>query len=242
MVGFQDRIRMSSPAAGPAPSDPLAEAAVASIQSGMIVGLGTGRAASRAVRALVRRVQAERLEVRGVPTSRETEALARAGGLEILDLRAADRIDFLFDGADEVDERLRMLKGGHGALVAERLAASIAGRRVYLVQAEKLVKQLGARAELPIAVLPEAEGPARAGLVRLGLRAELRRTPAGELFRADAGHLVMDARIGERDAAELAAQLDRVPGVVDHGLFIDECEELLIESGEGPVQRRIRGQ
>lgn len=220
--------------------DPLAEAAIAPIQSGMTVGLGTGRAASRGILALASRARRERLSLRCVATSIESAALARSHGLEVIDLASVERIDYLFDGADEVDDRLGMLKGGHGAVVGERLAASVAEHCVYLVQREKLIARLGSTRAVPVIVLPRALGVVRAALKKLELGGEVRKTTADELFRADDEHLVIDVPIDTRTPEQMAEQLDRVCGIVDHGLFLDECDELLIEAPGSALERRVR--
>lgn len=220
--------------------DPLADAAIAPITPAMVVGLGTGRAASRGILALADRARRERLALRCVATSRESAALARAHGLEVVELATVERIDYLFDGADEVDPQLGMLKGGHGAVVGERLAAHAAGRCVYLVQREKLVSRLGLTRPVPVVILPRALGVVTAALRELGLAGAARRATGGELFRADDDHLVIDVPMGDRAAEQLAQQLDRLPGVIEHGLFLDECDELLIESPGEPLERRVR--
>lgn len=220
--------------------DALAEAAIAPITRGMIVGLGTGRAATRGILALARRNRRENLGVRCIATSRDSGALARAEGLEVLDPSTVDRIDYLFDGADEVDAHLAMLKGMHGAVVGERLAACLATQRVYLVQREKLVARLGSRGPVPVVILPSAVAAVLAGLRGLGLTGDLRRSAAGEPVRVDDGHLVIEVPIDGREPREMAAQLDRLAGVIDHGLFIEECDELLIETPGRPLERRSR--
>lgn len=221
-------------------ADPLAEAAIAPIRAGMTVGLGTGRAASRGIIALANRARREQLGVRCVATSKESAALARSHGLEVIDLATVERVDYLFDGADEVDDRLGMLKGGHGAVVGERLAASVAEHCVYLVQREKLISRLGSTRAVPVIILPRALGVVRAALKKLGLGGEVRKTPAGELFRADDDHLVIDVPIDSRSPEQMAEQLDPICGIVDYGLFLDECDELLIEASGEPLQRRVR--
>src|SRR5690606_15192261 len=132
--------------------DPLAEAAVAAITSGMVVGLGTGRTASRGVVALAERMKTENLEVRCVSTSHATETLARFHGLPVMDFALVDKVDYLFDGADEVDPDMNMLKGSGGAMTRERIVAWASEKCVYMVDESKLVSRIGERTTLPIAV------------------------------------------------------------------------------------------
>ena len=122
------------------PPDQLAEAAVAEVRDRMTVGLGTGRAAARAIEALANRMSTGRLDVLCVATSRASEELARRLGLRLLAMEAIERVDVLLDGADEVDGSLRMIKGRGGAMTRERIVARAAARRLYLVQSVKMVE------------------------------------------------------------------------------------------------------
>ncbi len=236
----------TSPHAGqptsPDAPDALAEAVVAEIQSGMIVGLGTGRTASRGVLALARRVKDENLKIRCVPTSHATETLARAYQLPLLDFAMEEEVDFLFDGADEVDPSLRMIKGAGGAMIRERIVAYAAKKRVYMVQEAKMVHRLGQRATLPVGVLAFGLASTRASLRRLGLNGVVRRTLDGHLFLTDNGCLIVDVSLDDPaiNLDELAAQIDRIPGVVDHGLFLTEADEVVVQTNDGRIERLMR--
>jgi ribose 5-phosphate isomerase A len=221
-------------------SDALARAAVAEIQDGMLVGLGTGRTASRGVLALAERVKEENLKIRCVPTSHATETLARAYQLPLVEFAMEEEVDFLFDGADEVDPNLRMIKGAGGAMIRERIVAYAAKRRVYMVQEKKMVNRLGERATLPIAVLAFGLASTRASLRRLGLNGVVRRTLDGHLFLTDNGSLIVDVTLDERDLAEIADQIRAIPGVIDHGLFLNEADEVLVETNDGRIERLSR--
>lgn len=222
-------------------ADALAEAVIAEIQPGMIVGMGTGRTASRGVVALAERVKEHGLEVRCVPTSHATETLARYHGLPVMDFAMVESVDLLFDGADEVDPNLRMLKGAGGAMTRERIVAYAAKRRVYMVQEAKMVHRLGQRASLPVAVLAFGLASTRASLRRLGLNGVVRRTLDGHLFLTDNGSLIIDVTLTEeRDLNQLAAEINDIPGVLDHGLFLDEADEVLVETRSGAIERLTR--
>jgi ribose 5-phosphate isomerase A len=221
-------------------ADPLAEAVVADIQSGMIVGLGTGRTASRGIIALADRVRDEGLDVKCVPTSHVTETLARQLRLNVVDFAMIERVDFLFDGADEVDPSLRMLKGAGGAMTRERIVAHAADRRVYMVHENKLVERLGTKAPLSACVLAFGLASIREHLRSIGLNGVVRRSMDGHLFLTDNGNLVIDFMIEDQDPAELAAQIDSIPGVVDHGIFLSECDELVVEKTNGSIDRVVR--
>ena len=221
-------------------ADPLAEAAVADIQSGMLVGLGTGRTASRGVVALAERMRMENLELRCVSTSHATETLARFHGLPVMDFALVEKVDYLFDGADEVDPNMNMLKGSGGAMTRERIVAWAAEQRVYMVDESKLVSRLGERTTLAIAVLAYGLSAIRAELRNLGLNGVCRRTIKGELFLTDNGNLIIDVAMGEPDLSELAASLNDIPGVIDHGLFLTEADRILIERDSGTIEHRVR--
>lgn len=220
-------------------ADALAEAVIAEIQSGMVVGLGTGKTASRGVLALADRVREEKLDVRVVPTSHAAETLARAQRLNVIDFTMVERVDYLFDGADEVDPALRMIKGAGGAFVRERIVAAAAERRVYMVTEVKMVERLGTRATLPVAVQAFGLSSIRHHLREQGLNGVFRRGMDGQMFLTDNGNLIIDVTIGDFDPEELAATLDSTPGVVDHGLFLDEADEIVVETKDG-IRRMVR--
>ncbi len=213
--------------------DALAEAAVAPVKSGMIVGLGTGRTATRGIKALARRVKEEGLDVRCVPTSEASEKLGKELGLKIVDFSMLERIDYLFDGADEVDRELRMLKGAGGAMTRERIVAWGSDKCVYMVDQSKIVPRLGTRNTLGVAIMMFGMAAARAEIRSLGLNGIWRRTIQGELFVTDNGNLILDVTLDERNLEELAAALNDIPGVVDHGLFLAEADEILVDTGTG---------
>jgi ribose 5-phosphate isomerase A len=218
-------------------SDVLAQAAIAPIEHGMIVGLGTGRTSSRAIRALARRVQAEHVEVTCVCTSMASEGLARGLGLRVVPFADVESVDYLFDGADEVDHQLRTMKGQHGAITRQRLVADVARRCVYLSHEDKLVDQLGSRALLAVIVIPFGIASTRARLRNLGLSGVVRRNMEGEVVVTDGGGVVLDMHITGRNVEQLALDLDHVPGVVDHGLFLSEADEILLEAPDASVRR-----
>ena len=218
----------------PTNHDPLAEAAVAEIQSGMIVGLGTGRTASRGILALGRRIREEGLQIQCVATSHASETLARSYHIPIIDFALVERVDYLFDGADEVDSKLRMIKGKGGAHVRERIVAQASRRNVFMVGEDKLVDRLGARTPLPIAVLAFGLSSVRQRLANMGLNGVVRRTLDGQLFLTDNACLILDVTLqAGMNIDEVARDIDSVPGVLDHGLFLTEANEILVETRSG---------
>ena len=215
-----------------------AEAAVAEIRDGMLIGLGSGSTAACAVRAVGRRV-AQGLRVECVATSRATEALARSVGLTIRPFDDIARLDLTIDGADEIDPALRAIKGGGGALLREKVVAAASDRVSIVVDASKLVARLGAF-PLPIEVLPFAGAWVMRALTELGGTATRRPGADGSPFRTDQGNFIFDAAFGPiEDAIGLAAHLSQVPGIVEHGLFLDEIDTVFIgRSGGVDVRRR----
>jgi ribose 5-phosphate isomerase A len=219
--------------------DALAEAGIAQIKSGMVVGLGTGRAASRAIRALGRRIKDEGLEIKCVATSEASEKVAKEVGLEVIDFALVEQVDFLFDGADECDTELRMLKGAGGAMTRERIVAWASNRCVYLVQEHKVVENLGSNTTLAIAVMAFGLASFRAELRSFGLNGVCRRTMDGQLYITDNGNLILDVMIDGQDLDELASHLNDIPGVIDHGLFLTEADEIIVEHGD-KIERLVR--
>jgi len=205
----------------------------------MIVGLGTGRTAARGIRALGERFKEDKLDIKCVSTSEAAEKLAKEVGLPIIDFALVEEIDYVFDGADEVDRQLRLLKGGGGAMTRERMVAWASKRTVYMVQEPKVVDQLGTNNTLAIAIMAFGLASIRAELRSLGVNGVCRRTIDGQLFITDNGNLILDVSLSDQNLEELAAALNSIPGVVDHGLFLDEADEILVET-ENSVERLTR--
>ena len=223
--------------------DLLAAAAVKDIVSGMAVGLGTGRAATRAIRALAQRAATERLALRCVATSQASHDLAATLGLTVGSLEEIGPLDFLFDGADEVDPALRMIKGRGGAMTREKIVAHASARRMYLIQSSKLSSRLGEKAPLPIEVLASDLAAVQQTLRTIGLEGPIRLKADGTPYKTDNGNPVIDAPLpSDLDVVQLGARLDKLSGVVGHGLFLTEANDVLIEDADGKVSRRTRAQ
>ncbi len=222
--------------------DPLADAAVEPVAHGMVVGLGTGRAAARAIHALAFRAERDGLLIHCVATSEASAELAASLGLRVLPMDDVARVDYLFDGADEVDGSLRMIKGRGGAMTREKIVARAATRRTYLVQQDKVVARLGEKAPLPIEVLSFGVAATRAALQAIGLAGEWRPTADGRRYLTDNGNPVFDAPLQHGpDLRALREALDAIPGVVGHGLFLTEADGVIVEEGErGGVTRMSR--
>ncbi len=207
-----------------------AQAAVADVRDGMLVGLGSGSSAAHAVRAIGALV-ADGLHVDCVATSTATEALARSVGLTVTAFQQVARVDLTIDGADEVDPSLRAIKGGGGALLREKVVAAASDRVSIIVDGGKSVPRLG-RFPLPIEVLPFASAWVMRALAEAGGRPVLRVAADGTPFRTDQDNVIVDTAFGLMDDPDaLAAVLSRLPGIVEHGLFIDLIDTLFIGRG-----------
>jgi ribose 5-phosphate isomerase A len=209
----------------------VAEQALTLLRDGMTLGLGSGRAATAFLRALAERIRGG-LTVRGVATSHQTAGLARELGIPLMDLDAVDPLDIAFDGADEVDPNLNLIKGYGGALVREKIVAASARRLVILVGAEKRVDRLGAHGKLPIEIVPFAWPLCRRKLTEFGLPPVLR-LDNGQPFRSDNGNYLVDCRVTAlSDPATLEAAIEAVPGVVGTGLFLGMADLVLVQDGD----------
>ena len=221
-----------------------AEAAAALPEDGMIVGLGSGSTASMAVRAIGRRV-AQGLRIAGIPTSEKTGELARELGIPLLSLDEHQHIDLTIDGADEIERgSLDLVKGLGGALLREKMVASITARLVIVADEGKLVDRLGAGGlPIPVEVVPFGWLTTARRLSALGAQWTQRMTDGGQPFVTDGGHIILDCRFTEVDSARaLGQRLDATVGVVEHGLFIGMTSEAMVARGNGEVVRMIAGQ
>jgi ribose 5-phosphate isomerase A len=213
-------------------------AAVAEVAPGMRVGLGSGSTAAMAIAALSERVRAG-LAITAFASSLASEAAARAAGIAIHDFAECDRLDLVIDGVDEIDPMLRAIKGAGGALLREKILASAADRMIAIADARKPVERLGAAA-LPVEILPFAAAFVTRRLREIGGDPELRRHGA-KAYRTDQANAIIDCQFGLIDDPErLAAMLSAIPGVVGHGLFLSEIDELIVGDEHG-VRHISRG-
>jgi len=211
-----------------------ADTAVQLVESGMIVGLGTGSTASFAIEALGRRVQ-DGLRIIGIPTSERTARQARGLGIPISSLAEHAELDLTIDGADEIQRgTLDLIKGHGGALLREKVVAS-AGRRLIIIADEtKIVDQLGTRFAVPVEVVPFGWQAAERKLQRLGAHTALRNGPDDKPFVTDGGNFIVDCSFSPIEAPHaLDDQLNRVVGVVEHGLFLNMTSQAIIAGRDG---------
>jgi ribose 5-phosphate isomerase A len=219
----------------PSPSDPAklhaARLAADLVQPGMAVGLGTGSTAMLMIQRLGQRVSEEGLSFFGVPTSRETADLATKVGISLVDLDAVDTLDLDIDGADEVDNAYRMIKGRGGALLREKIVAAAARRRVFIVGENKHVERLGEKFPVPVEVRSFGLLHTNRALQALGATTKLRKTPGDhDLYTTDGGNRIIDCSFaqGITDPEGLDPKLKRIPGVLETGLFLGLCDALIV--------------
>lgn len=216
------------------------------VEPGMKLGLGSGSTAAIFVELLGEKVRAG-LDVVGVPTSEATAKLAAKAGIRLSTLDDEPGLDITIDGADEVDPLLRLIKGGGGAHLREKIVASASNRLVIIVDWSKKVDVLG-KFPLPIEVIPfglvstctyiemVAEAAGCEGLLKL------RETASGEPFVTDSGNVIIDAAFGRIEEPELlAAALKDLPGVVEHGLFLDLADTAFIGGPNGVEVLKLGG-
>lgn len=201
------------------------------LQSGMRLGLGSGSTARHFVDLVGEKVAAG-LDVRCVATSEATAAQAKALGIPLATLEELPELDLTVDGADEIDHELRLIKGGGGALLREKIVAAASKRMAVIADETKLVRRLGAF-PLPVEVVPFGLAATRrhveGALAELGLSGPIGLRGGASPFVTDGGHYILDCSLGAITEAErLAETLSRIPGVVEHGLFIGYARTAII--------------
>ena len=215
-----------------------AEKALEFVENGMVIGLGTGSTAAEFVKGLGAKVKAG-LDIVGIPTSEATAELARQHGIKLVTLDEQPLIDLTVDGADELDDNLRLIKGGGGALLREKIVAAASDRVVIITDDSKRVEKLG-RFPLPIEVVPFGLAATRGMIEAMASDAgadgeiTLRMGADGKPFVTDGGHYILDAAFGEIAEPELLAELlPIVPGVVEHGLFLGLADAAIVAGDDG---------
>lgn len=229
---------MMKPEGLPRGKEAAARYAAGLVESGMLVGLGSGSTAALFVRALGERARAG-LSIVGVPTSEATERLARAEGIALATLEETPRLDLDVDGADAVDPALNLLKGLGGALLREKIVAAAAARFAVIVDESKLVQSLSEAPLVPVEVIPFGWSRAVAALEALGATVTRRgrREAPEEPFVTDGGHYILDCRFAAiPDAPALATAIKSITGVVEHGLFIGMATEVVVGTADGGVR------
>jgi ribose 5-phosphate isomerase A len=210
--------------------------ALAFVQPGMRLGLGTGSTAGYFVELLAERVRSG-LDVVAVPTSEATRAQAERLGIALATLEETPALDLTVDGADEIAPGLALIKGGGGKLLREKIVASASRRFVVIADESKIVSTLGA-APLPVEVIPMAAPLVRRSLQELGFNVRLRMGREGSPYITDEGNLLFDCSgMLIEDPEGLAAILDRTVGLVEHGLFLHRASLAIVATEDGVIER-----
>ena len=203
-----------------------AEKAVEFIESGMLVGLGTGSTVKFMIKSLSEKIR-DGLDVKTVSTSNATSKFAETLGITVLNFNDVDEIDLMIDGADEVDQKLNGIKGGGGALLYEKIVASSSKKNIWMVDSTKRVEQLG-RFPLPLEVVPFGANQTFNKLFSLGYNPKFR-TADGKNYVTDGNHYIIDLHLNNiENPAELNTKLLLIPGVVETGLFLEICDVLIV--------------
>ena len=210
----------------------VAEAAVNEVTSNMVVGLGSGSTAAIMIKTLANKIKAGELkEIRGVPTSFQSEVLALELGIPLIDLVSVDQIDLAIDGADEVNPSYQLIKGGGACHVREKLVASKANKLLIVVDQTKLVKNLNEEFPLPVEVLPSAWKQVKDVIEDMDAQCKLRlaEKKAGPVV-TDEGNLILDVLFngGIKNPKEIELQINNIPGVLENGLFVDLTYKVLV--------------
>ncbi|MFU0789563.1 ribose-5-phosphate isomerase RpiA [Virgibacillus proomii] len=203
-----------------------AKAAVAYVNSGMTIGLGTGSTVNYLLDELAKQI-GQGLEVEGIPTSIKTEKLAREKGIPLTDFSETTKVDLAIDGADEVDSQLQLIKGGGGSLVREKIVAAAADQLIIIVDASKRVSKLGAF-PLPIEVVPFGWEKTAERIAAYGCTPVLRKS-GSDPFISDNGNYILDCLFQTiAQPEQLHQQMKQLVGVVETGLFLHMTDRLLV--------------
>ena len=213
----------------------VATALAERVKNGDVIGLGSGSTAELAIIAIGKRIRAEKLSVAGTATSLKVAQLAREAGITLLSNINPPPLSWGFDGADEVDPKMNLIKGFGAAMLTEKIQAHrCRGKFVIIVTEEKLVKKLGEKFALPIAVLPEAIDLVSVDLRSIGAKEIIERPAtgkAGQIF-TEQGYVVLDCRFPEL-TKKLEQEIKLITGVIESGLFFDLASEVLVAGSAG---------
>jgi ribose 5-phosphate isomerase A len=214
-----------------------AKAAVNLIQDGMLVGLGTGSTASYFIENLIDRCREKHIKILCFPSSERTAKLARDGGIPLCDENLVTSLDITVDGADEVDPKKRLIKGGGGALLREKIVATMSKEMVVIIDQDKLVDKLG-NFPLPIEIVPFAYHVTLNRIRQLGYDGSLRRIANDQLYHTDNGNYIVDIKFPNRCnfPEEDQKALRAIPGVIETGFFIGIAKKVIVGQYDGSVK------
>lgn len=204
--------------------------AVKNVESGMVLGLGTGATANLALQELSRLINEGSLkEIVGIPSSNQTEKLALELGIPLITFEQKSEIDLNIDGADEVDPDLNLIKGGGGALLREKVIAQASNKNIIVCDQNKLSPKLGTKWALPVQIMEFAYRPVAKFVEDLGADVVLRKSQSGEIFKTEQGNIILDCNFGQIDnLSNLNQALNNKAGIVEHGLFLGIADEVIV--------------
>lgn len=203
------------------------------VTDGMIVGLGTGSTAFYMVEEIGRRVNEEKLNITGVTTSKRTEEHAQALGIPLKSIDDVTHVDLTIDGADEISRDFQGIKGGGAALLFEKVVATYSQKNIWIVDESKLVTNLG-KFPLPVEVIPYGSRQLFRLFEEKNLHPAFRKLADGSLLLTDSSNYIIDLHLGNiEQPKKLAAWLDSLTGVVEHGLFLDIADKVIVGTAEG---------
>ena len=204
------------------------------VESGMLVGLGTGSTVRYTILELGKRMKNDGLKIKGVPTSLATESLAHEIGIPLIELPPDKKLDIIIDGADEFDLGFNLIKGGGGALLREKIVAQRALRMIVVADQSKQVNTLG-NFPLPIEVTPFAHECTMNEIKEILDCEVIIRKVDGNIFNTDNDNFILDAHVGPKidDPKEIESKLLQIPGVVQVGLFVNMCDDVVLATKDG---------
>jgi len=217
----------------------VADAAIKEVKSDMIVGLGSGSTAALMIKSLANEIRSGQLQnIKGVATSFQAEVLALELDIPLIDLASVSQIDLAIDGADEVDPKFQLIKGGGACHVREKLVASKANQLLIVVDETKLVQNLNKSFPLPVEVLPNAWKQVKEVISELKGSSTLRMADkkAGPIV-TDQGNLILDVLFndGIKNPQDIELSLNNIPGVLENGLFVDLTDKVLVGKIENSI-------
>ena len=217
----------------------VADAAIKEVKNDMILGLGSGSTSALMIKSLAEEIRSGKLQnIRGVATSFQSEVLALELGIPLIDLASVSQIDLAIDGADVVDPRFQLIKGGGACHVREKLVASKANQLLIVVDETKLVQNLNLSFPLPVEVLPNAWKQVQDMISKMNGSSNLRMATkkAGPVV-TDQGNLILDVMFddGINNPEEIEMSINNIPGVLENGLFVDLTDKVLV----GKIEKNI---
>ncbi len=218
-----------------------AHAIVERVRNRQTIGLGSGSTVATVLPQISRRLKEQGFKVSFVPSSLQIALKAEELGLHLLPLGETDKVDWTVDGADEVDADMRLVKGGGGALLRERILANLSDHYLVLVGEEKLSEVIGEKVSIPIELAPQALSLVRKKLKQENLKFSLRTDDKGYPRITESGNIIIDMKPPKSyDPEKLYDRLKKIPGVLEVGIFLEEADEVLIGRSDGTFERKMR--